>query len=279
MYWSVAWKRCSRLDSSTGLHLPPLSILIRCNTKTLPESRGPNFLLPPQVVSALCRVRDAEHGTQQWEFWCNYLDTQEGPQKLPPAFETTTELPPPLASTSDNGKGSYSIERNPGVNDLLKEIEKHLQSSKDGWDSLVFAGEGEPTMRLDELLHMAKSIQDSQRQENKNVALRLNTNGLVQPSLSKSDKSIPQQIFDSGITKVSIALMTADPQQYEQLMDPAVDNAHLRICKFIREATTVDGLEVETTAVEQDCVDKEATEALSDSLHVISPVRWRPYFA
>ena len=39
----------------------------RCNTVTLPETRGPNFLLPASVAASLCRVRDLEHGTQQWD--------------------------------------------------------------------------------------------------------------------------------------------------------------------------------------------------------------------
>ena len=227
-------------------------------------------------MSALCRVRDAEQGTQQWEFWCNYLDTQEGPQKLPPSLDKVGELPPPLPSQTENG--SETVERRPRIKDLLHEIEQQLKCNKDGWNSVVFAGEGEPTMRLDDLLCLARSIRELPRSEEKPLVLRLNTNGLIQPSLSKSDGSIPQQIFDSGISKMSVSLMTADPNQYEELMDPVVDNAHLRICEFIRDAVSVNGLEVETTAVEQDLVDKEATQALSDSLHVTSPIRWRPYF-
>ena len=43
--------------SDNTLYVPFTSF---CNTRTLPQIRGPNFRLPPNVVAALCRVRDEE---------------------------------------------------------------------------------------------------------------------------------------------------------------------------------------------------------------------------
>ena len=52
------------------------------------------------------------------------------------------------------------------------------------------------------------------------------------------------------------------------------------VCTFIRDAVAVDGLVVETTAVERpDIVDKHKTEVfVAECLGVPTPVRWRPYF-
>jgi hypothetical protein len=255
------------------LYIPLTS---RCNTRTLPETRGPNFMLPAPVVASLCRVRDAEQGVQQWAPWCMYLDIQETKQKLPPPLEATKELRPP------------SEERLPTIQDLFREIQQEVVSSaKKGnqWNSIVFAGEGEPTMRLEDLLALAELLGNNIGKGSITVPcppLRITTNGLILPLASSSLLSydnIPQRLYDSGITKVSVALMTADPQQYQELMMPLLDNAHLRVCNFIQQAVAVPGLDVEITAVEREgVVNKEATEALSDSLLVTNPVRWRPYF-
>jgi hypothetical protein len=273
------------------LYIPLTS---RCNTRTLPETRGPNFTLPAPVVASLCRVRDAEQGVQQWAPWCMYLDSQETPQKLPPPLEATKELlPPPPSLNPGAAAAAASEERLPSIQDLFWEIQEQVASSaKKGnkWNSIVFAGEGEPTMRLEDLLALAELLRNNIGTSSTTVPcpqLRLTTNGLIVPSTttttvassSSSYDNIPQRLHDSGITKVSVALMTADPQQYQDLMMPLVDSAHLRVCNFIQQAVAVPGLDVETTAVErQGVVDKQATEALSDSLLVTNPVRWRPYF-
>jgi uncharacterized Fe-S cluster-containing radical SAM superfamily enzyme len=227
----------------------------RCNAKTLPETRGPNFVLPAPVVAALCRVRDIEHGTKQWDHWCLYLDSHEGPQKLPAAMERIAKL------TDDE-------ERLPRIQDLLAEIQDQLQQHT--YQSIVLAGEGEPTLRLADLIELVDQLKKKENMP----PIRLTTNGLVQ-----YDSSVPEKLKAAGISKLSVALMTHSPEQYETLMTPFMDNAHEHVCQFIRQALQA-GLEVETTAVDYgSIVDKEATEGLSrDVLQVPSPVRWRPYF-
>ena len=73
-------------SSSSTLYVPLTSF---CNSATLPQTRGPNFVLPPEAVAALCRVRDAELRQAKWDFWCRWLDQQETLQKLPPTPETS----------------------------------------------------------------------------------------------------------------------------------------------------------------------------------------------
>jgi hypothetical protein len=71
--------------------------------------------------------------------------------------------------------------------------------------------------------------------------------------------------------------MTAEADQYDKLMHPMVDNAHWHVRQFIEQAIQA-GLDVETTAIDREDVDKEKTEELSRSLRVTSPIRWRTYF-
>jgi len=90
----------------------------------------------------------------------------------------------------------------------------------------------------------------------------------------------------AGINAVSVALMTANPDQYQQIMEPhlMMDSsnnhpaAHDVVCQFVRSAVCA-GLEVEVTGVDNALmVDKGETEHLAASLGVTTPMRWRPYF-
>mmetsp|Transcript_30062 Transcript_30062/g.73021 ORF Transcript_30062/g.73021 Transcript_30062/m.73021 type:complete len:343 (-) Transcript_30062:113-1141(-) len=293
-----------------SLYIPMTS---RCNSKTLPELRGEGFMLPAHIVAALCRIRDLEQSTQAWSGWCNYLDTQDGGKfQLPPrpateAQQETRHQPPP------EEEQEQSL-----VKELFREVQDYCSSivvpSKETeeddaallLESIVFSGEGEPTCRWDDLLELASMIRDDEiiqksMVQNNNVepstTLRLTTNGLVSlppsPSSTTINISAPQLLYDSGITHVSVALMTHDPDQYNELVQPImlddddVDNSndgtkkpHDMVCKFIEESVQVDGLEVEVTGVDYDSskVDKTRTEALAVSLGVDNPMRWRPYF-
>mmetsp|Transcript_30063 Transcript_30063/g.73022 ORF Transcript_30063/g.73022 Transcript_30063/m.73022 type:complete len:340 (-) Transcript_30063:184-1203(-) len=292
-----------------SLYIP---ITSRCNSRTLPELRGEGFMLPAHIVAALCRIRDLEQSTQAWSGWCNYLDTQDGGKfQLPPrpateAQQETRHQPPP---EEEQEKAL--------VKELFREVQDYCSSivvpsketEKDDavlLESIVFSGEGEPTCRWDDLLELASMIRDDeviQKSMVKNnsgdcmpsTTLRLTTNGLVSlpPSSSTTvNISEPQLLYDSGITHVSVALMTHDPDQYNELVQPImlddddVDNSndgtkkpHDMVCKFIEESVQVDGLEVEVTGVDYDSsVDKTRTEVLAASLGVENPMRWRPYF-
>lgn len=209
-------------------------------------------------MASLCRVRDEEQGTQQWAPWCLYLDTQETKQKLPASLETIESLP---KSTS---------KRLPRIQDLCSEIIEALKSRPD-LESIVLAGEGEPTLRMDDMLKLVEDLTNSSGAQTPEV--RLTTNGLV-----GSPESVVEQLKAGGVASLSVALMTADPAQYEELMTPIVPSGHGRVCDFIEHAVNA-GLEVETTGVDRPDVDKAKAEDLSRSLKVLTPMRWRPYFA
>ncbi len=245
---------CFTYTIGKNLYVP---ITSRSNARTLPETRGPNFLLGSEVVAALCRVRDEELGKKQWAPWCLYLDTQESKQKLPAALDTIAELP------------ESASERLPRIQDICSEVQEKLQRRSD-FESIVLAGEGEPTLRLDDMLQLVNDLKASTGGIIPEI--RVTTNGLVD-----SPEYVVLQLKNCGISSLSVALMTADAKQYEELMAPAVDGGHGRVCSFIGHAINC-GLEVETTGVDRPEIDKANAERLSRSLSVPSPMRWRPFF-
>jgi hypothetical protein len=256
-----------------SLYIPLTS---RCNSVTLVASRGPNFLLPASTVAALCRVRDAEHATQTWMGWSRYLDGQDAHQKMPDALEAVSHI-------------EDSAERRPTVAELLQEVEPILLQGKSPTEdsqrqplSVVFAGEGEPTLRLSSLLQLASSLKELQPE----ISLRLSTNGLLLSRMQDDSQVLClQQLFDAGIQQVSVGLMTHHPEQYQALMQPVCHPtappattttcAHDYVCDFVRHAVGC-GIRVEVTAVDRKEVDKAETERLASKLGSHS-VRWRSY--
>jgi TatD family-associated radical SAM protein len=232
-------------------------------------TRGPNFVLPPDVVASLCRVRDAESQTNKWEPWCLWLDTIEYAQKLPAPLETIAQLFEGEADENDQTC------RRPTVSELLQEIVPKL-NDKATHSSIIIGGEGEPLLRLSALMTLVRSV----KERSAAASVRVTTNGLAAESTA-------QQLADCGVDSLSVALMTHDPDLYDVLMEPVLNEsdasnararAHHRVCSFI-QASIKAGLKVEATAVDQPKVDKAKTEALASSLGITERVRWRSYFA
>lgn len=239
----MRWTTPSGFTYSLGnsLYIPLTS---RSNSRTLPQTRGPGFRLPPAVVAALCRVRDAEAGTTRWDPWCKWLDMQDAYQRLPEALEM-------VASLDDEPQ------RRPTAIELLHEIAEY------NYDQIVLAGEGEPTLRMNLLKEITQALSP------KASSIRLVTNGLTTTD--------PRHLIDWGVTSVSVALASSDPSQYEQWMQPMEKGGYERAVSFIQSAVAV-GLEVEVAAVDRDQVSHGNLEAFVAELGVQLPVRWRPYF-
>jgi len=242
-------------------------------------------LLPRQVVASLLRVRELELNrndnlhAENNDFWvaesAESLENEK--EKLPSLLvaNKVQEYPFPIESSDDGEKKPRVIY--PRVSDLMEEIRDQMQKAEDEIYSVVFAGEGEPTLRWNDLLSLTEQLSCSLPNS---TPIRLTTNGLV-PTIDggNNNKNNAAQLLRShGISHVSVALMTADPLQYDDLMQPLVKNAHSQVCQFIEQAVDTSDLEVEVTAVDRFEVDKEQLESLAESLRVPS-VRWRPYFA
>lgn len=217
-------------------------------------------MLPPHVVAALCRLRDCEHDTVQWKHWCMWLDTQESNQKLPKPLDSVAEI------TASTGR--------PSVAELLDEVNALVsaEQTKSTFDAIVIAGEGEPTLRLAELLDLVKHLKDDESTR----TVRVTTNGLAVTD------DCAAQLHSAGVDAVSVALMTHDPALYDELMRPlhvvtaTATTAHERVCSFLQQAVSA-GLSVEVTGVDRSEVNKSETEALAASLGVRAPVRWRSH--
>jgi hypothetical protein len=264
-----------------SLYIP---LTARCNSLTLPETRGPGFQLPAAVVSTLLSVRNADPVPES-------MMDHENRVALPPSpfsriasldlHDTTSDYDP--STTMDKEDGHYPL-----VKDLVAEVQQHLDGDvvRREYDSLVIAGEGEPTLRANALRAVAEAASQHRQRLGMNFPIRVVTNGLIHtvPSMTMmKDQRIVTMMKDTGVSGVSVALMTADPKQYSQLMLPCLlttttsDDPHGVVCDFIREALDA-GLDVECTGVNRPEVDQQLAEELAQKLGVTERFRWRPYF-
>lgn len=268
-----------------SLYVP---LTCRSNSVTLPATRGPGFSLPTDAVSALLRIRVAEGHEAE-------------PFNLPGdrAF-----LPPPLPSicslTNELGKQNDGMD--PSIGALVMSVEEQLlagrkpatdgssKGDKTPYHSVVIAGEGEPTLRLSALLAVSRAASSLDA-----LPVRVVTNGLG-GAIPNHHRVLPR-MREAGVTSVSVALMTSQPDQYGALMRPVLHPefvkatrmagtddldisvlAHGIVCGFISEALGC-GLEVEVTGVDRPDVNKDEAEKLAADLGVHKLFRWRPYFS
>jgi molybdenum cofactor biosynthesis enzyme MoaA len=200
-----------------------------------------------------------------------YLDTQEGSTKLPDPYERVIQLE---AITNEQEDDEEDDGRQPSISVIQDAIQEQLL--KKDYESIVIAGEGEPTLRWNALLTIAKRFAPEKD-------VRLTTNGMIAQQQRPLRESC-LALKESGVKVISVALMTADPLQYNQLMDPLLPTAdasrtapHDMVCSFIREAIACQ-LDVELTGVDRPDVDKAQAEDLAASLGATSPMRWRTFF-
>jgi len=96
---------------------------------------------------------------------------------------------------------------------------------------------------------------------------------------------VAKRLSDAGLSSVSVALATADPEQYTALMRPeklrhspvfSLTLGHAEVVGFI-EACVAVGLKVECTAVAAPDVDLQAAETLATELGASFRSRsWHP---
>lgn len=155
----------------------------------------------------------------------------------------------------------------PTAAEALAAVSAAYATAADGFDAVVFAGVGEPLLRLRVLEEASRAISTAHAPP----ALRLNTNGLVAGS---SADDVATRLRDAGVTAASVALMSADPEQYQELMRPerlrlspafSLPLGHADVCRFTT-ACLAAGIDVECTAVEHPAVDVDAARAFAQRL-------------
>ena len=148
------------------------------------------------------------------------------------------------------------------VGDAFKSGRIGGTASPDSPELITFAGCGEPLLRHDVICDTAAQLK--QLREARPMQLRVKTNGLVADPETR--ERMVRQLKEAGIDTMAIALQTASPEQYLQLMQPAPGQGGFEdVCGFIT-ACAGGGLAVEATAVAAPGVDLDATRALALSL-------------
>lgn len=146
---------------------------------------------------------------------------------------------------------------------------------------VVFAGYGEPLLRVDTLLDTVKLVKEEQN----GVPFRINTNGLF----FEDDDDVVQKLLDSGlvavgdddmrretrIQSISVFLPSNSAAAYAEIMQPPEGKGLLDVIGFITSLAEA-GVQVECTAVEHPAVDLAKTESLAMALGA-SSFRTRTY--
>ena len=182
----------------------------------------------------------------------------------------------------------------PSIVTIINEVRSRLDTPSVDYDQVVIAGEGEPTLRMDALLAISRAVTRDNSDSNKNKmqkhpAVRVITNGLccgipnlgyLPNNLDRDGTIIPvhrhailRDMTNAGITRLSVALNTANRHEYDVLMEPSCHTggsvrpgtAHDLVCELIVDATKI-GMDVEITGIDRPGIDKIETERLARML-------------
>ena len=105
-----------------------------------------------------------------------------------------------------NGKDSLWLEREPSVDEIKADFEKRDLAK---YSSVVFCGFGEPTMRFDDLIRVARWLKEKAPK----LPIRINTNG--QANLICGRDVTPE--LKGCIDCVSISLNAENAEKYQKL--------------------------------------------------------------
>lgn len=144
----------------------------------------------------------------------------------------------------------------PSAAETLEAVERALAESPAG--EIVFCGYGEPTLRWDVLVEIARAL----RTRRPGLRLRLNTNGHGSLIQKRSIVAEAAGVLDA----VSVSLNAADADTYQRLCPNSLGpEVYRAVCSFIRDCAGA-GLDVVATAVRHPDVDLEATRRKAETL-------------
>ena len=128
----------------------------------------------------------------------------------------------------NNGDGAYGtdtlwLEHEPSAQEVLENFKQYDVGK---FDEIVFCGYGEPTIRLDVLLEVAKELKEKYTKP-----IRINTNGHANLIHGKNVAPLLQGLVDT----VSISLNTATAEEYNKICLPVYDLAYQAVCDFARD--------------------------------------------
>ena len=127
-----------------------------------------------------------------------------------------------------NGDGAYGsdslwLAHEPDEEEILDSVFSHDLS---GFTEIVFCGYGEPSIRLDTIIKVAKKIK-----EKSNIPVRINTNG--HSSLYHGYDTAP--LYNGAFDCVSISLNTPSSERYDEICHPIKPGSHAAMLEFAGE--------------------------------------------
>lgn len=166
-----------------------------------------------------------------------------------------------------NGDGAYGSDslwlvREPDETEILDSVFSHDLSA---FSEVVFCGYGEPSIRLEAIINVAKKIK-----EKCNLPVRINTNG--HSSLYHGYDTAP--CYKDAFDCVSVSLNTPSPERYDELCRPVRAGAFAAMLDFTKEVKKYVP-EVMLSVVKDFLTEDELSEChkIADSLGVYLKVR------
>ncbi|MEG1442122.1 MAG: TIGR04100 family radical SAM protein [Oscillospiraceae bacterium] len=105
-----------------------------------------------------------------------------------------------------NGKDNLWLEHEPTIDEIKADFETRDLSK---YDAIVFCGYGEPTERIDDVVEISKWL----KHKNKNIKIRINTNGQTNLIANRDVTSEFKDVIDC----VSISLNAENADKYQIL--------------------------------------------------------------
>lgn len=126
-------------------------------------------------------------------------------------------------------------------------------------EGVIFAGMGEPLLRLETITEAAKLIRESRH----GVPFRLKTNGLVPGG---DNAGAAAMLKEAGIKSASVFLPAADPKKFDELAKPISPEFNFgMVCDFIGQLSEA-GIDVECTTVKRPEINVSAIRQLALAL-------------
>ena len=162
-----------------------------------------------------------------------------------------------------NGYNLNLEEKEPSPQQVLDALEKEMHQNP--VQEIVFCGYGEPTMRLNEMLFIAKTIKDWEAQSKfPPVKIRLNTNGLG--NMINNQDIVP--LLKGVIDEVYVSLNAQDEETWKKIVRPApgYEDGFSAVKEFILFCSQAGFQKVVASCVEKTGADTQAVCSLAQSL-------------
>ncbi len=143
--------------------------------------------------------------------------------------------------------------REPTVSEMIDAV-----GNPSAWQEVVFAGYGEPTLRLYDVLEVSRRIHEM------GGRVRLETDGLASVFFGRD--ITPD--LEGNIDTLTVALKGHDNETYERLCQPKVNRAYEAVIEFIERARDFVPNVIVTAVNDVEDVDVEACAQIAQQLHV-----------